>query len=155
MSESESDIYRIALREAREGMREGGIPIGSALARGAKLLAAGRNRRVQGSDPTAHAEIDCLRNAGRLRDYSDLTLYTTLAPCFLCSGAVVLFGIPRVVIGERESYDASGPFSFLAQHGVQLELLDDPGARGLMERFIHEQPRLWAEDIGHSAGRPD
>ena len=150
----DTDIYEIALDEARLGSSEGGIPIGSALARGGVLIAAGHNNRVQSSDPTAHAEIDCLRNAGRVGVYSDLTLFSTLAPCYLCSGAIVLFGIPRVVIGERDSYDASGPLAFLATHGVEIEIRDDPEARALMREFILAQPALWAEDIGQITERP-
>jgi creatinine deaminase len=146
------DIYEIALEEARKGLREDGIPIGAALARGDTLIASGHNQRVQRSDPTAHAEIDCLRSAGRLHAYDALTLFTTLAPCYLCSGAVVLFGIPRVVVGEQQSYDASGSIAFLRAHGVEVKVLEDERARALMVDFIKTKPDLWAEDIGHSSG---
>lgn len=135
-------------------MQEGGIPIGAALACGDTLIASGHNQRVQRSDPTAHAEIDCLRNAGRLHTYDDLTLFTTLAPCYLCSGAVVLFGIPRVVIGEQQSYDASGSLAFLRAHGIEVRVLEDERARVLMVKFTNAKPDLWAEDIGHSPGAP-
>jgi creatinine deaminase len=146
------DIYEIALEEARRGMEEGGIPIGSALARGGQVLGRGRNRRVQSGDPTAHAEIDCLRNAGRLSSYSDLTLYTTLAPCFLCSGAIMLFGIRDVVVGENITFDGQGSQDLLCEHGIRLHLREDPIARGLMEAFIDLQPEVWREDIGAGPG---
>jgi creatinine deaminase len=154
MVSGEHDIYEAALGEARRGMQEGGIPIGAALARGDQLLASGRNRRIQNGDPTAHAEIDCLRNAGRLRSYADLTLYTTLAPCFLCSGAIILFGIFDVVIGESTTFDGEGSQDLLLEHGVRLQLREDPSARALMQEFIAREPEIWHEDIGE-ASDPD
>jgi cytosine/creatinine deaminase len=140
--------YRVALEEAVTGLNEGGIPIGASLTRRGELLGAGHNRRVQNADPTAHAEIDCLRAVGPLDSYGDTTLYTTLAPCFLCSGAVVLFGIPRVVVGDTTVYDGEGSLELLAQHGVELTYLADDDAREILERFITNNRRAWLEDIG-------
>lgn len=137
--------YRAALQAARRGEAEGGVPIGSSLADATGLLAAGHNRRVQDSDPTAHAEIDALRAAGRRSDYRQLTLYTTLAPCALCSGAIVQFKIPRVVIGEARSFP--GEIQWLRERGVQVEVLGDEHAENMMERFMREQPTVWNEDI--------
>ena len=141
--------YKAALDAARAGAAEGGVPIGSSLADSRGVIAAGHNRRVQQADPTAHAEIDALRAAGRRADYRDTTLYTTLAPCALCSGAIVQFEIPRVVIGEAENF--LGELDWLRQRGIQVLVLDDPEATGLMERFIREQPALWHEDIAEEA----
>lgn len=141
--------YKAALDAARTGAAEGGVPIGSSLTDARGVIAAGHNRRVQQVDPTAHAEIDALRAAGRRADYRDTTLYTTLAPCALCSGAIVQFKIPRVVIGEAENFP--GELDWLRQRGIQVLVLDDPEATGLMERFIREQPALWNEDIAEEA----
>lgn len=137
--------YEAALQAARTGAAEGGVPIGSSLAGAEGVIAAGHNRRVQQSDPTAHAEIDALRSAGRRTSYRDLTLYTTLAPCALCSGAIVLFKIPRVVVGEDHTF--GGEIAWLRECGVQVEVLQDERAQALMERFISEHPEIWNEDI--------
>jgi len=142
------EFYDVALREAQKSMAEGGIPIGAALVSGTSVLGSGHNLRVQEGDPTAHAEISCLRNAGRTRDYADCTLYTTLTPCHLCTGAILLFGIPRVVIGETTTFDGEGTLELLRSHSVDVQILDDQRARDLMKTFIAEQPHLWAEDIG-------
>ena len=140
--------YRAALEQARLGQREGGgIPIGAALARREEVLGAGRNRRIQSGDPTAHAEIDCLRDAGRLRTYSDLTLYTTLTPCFLCMGAVVLFQLGEVVIGDETTFDGQGSMALLRDRGVSVTLLDDEEARSLLRQFIADHPDVWGR--GH------
>lgn len=138
--------FDAALSAARTGAAEGGVPIGSALVRGTELLASGYNRRVQQGDPMAHAEIDCFRAAGRRTDYGRLTLYSTLAPCALCSGAIVQFGIRRVVVGEAESFP--GELQWLQSRGVEVIVLNDPHARQLMQEFIRTQPALWNEDIG-------
>jgi len=143
------DGYRLALEEARAGAAEGGIPIGASLLLGGTLLGRGRNLRVQRGDPTAHAEIACLRDAGRLRSYAGTTLYTTLAPCFLCAGAILLFGIPRVAIGETRTFDGEGSLQLLSAHGVELVELEDEQARSLLESFVSRNPELWSEDIGH------
>ncbi|HEU5314807.1 MAG TPA: nucleoside deaminase [Chloroflexota bacterium] len=135
-----------ALEEARRGLAEGGIPIGSVLVRDGEIIGRGHNRRVQLGDPMAHAEIDCLRRAGRQRTYRDTVLYSTLSPCFLCSGAVVQFGLPRVVVGEARTFP--GAPDFLRQHGVQVIDLDDAECVSLMTHFISQNPDLWNEDIG-------
>lgn len=135
-----------ALEEARLGLREKGIPIGSVLVRDGKIVGRGHNRRVQEGDPTAHAEIDCLRKAGRLGRYAGTTLYSTLMPCYLCSGAIVQFGIKKVVAGESGNF--AGAPDFLKLHGVEVTDLGDEECAGLMSKFIRENPALWNEDIG-------
>jgi len=135
-----------AIAEARKGRAEGGIPIGSALVRDGELVAVGHNKRVQEGDPVTHAEIDCLRNAGRLGKFHDTTLYSTLMPCYLCAGAVVQFGIKKVIVGESRTFP--GALDFMRQHGVEVIDLDLPECVELMETFIREEPVLWNEDIG-------
>lgn len=137
-----------ALEEARQGLEEGGIPIGSVLVLDGRIVGRGHNRRVQRESAVLHAEMDCLENAGRLKaaDYQRSTLYSTLSPCDMCSGAVLLYGIPRVVVGENRTF--RGPESYLRSRGVELILADDPECRELMERFIAGNPGLWNEDIG-------
>lgn len=142
-----------AIEEARKGLAEGGLPIGSVLVRGGKIIGRGHNRRVQLGLPMIHAEIDCLNNAGRQKTYRDTTLYSTLMPCFLCSGAAVQFGIPRVVIGESETFAGGrGPGgtspAFMRSHNIDLVDLDDDRCIEMMRRFIAEHPDLWNEDIG-------
>ena len=135
-----------AIAQARQSLSEGGIPIGSALAREGKLIAAGHNRRVQDGDPVTHAEIDCLRRAGRLGSFRDTVLYSTLMPCYLCSGAAVQFGIRKVVVGESRTFP--GAPEFMRSHGVEVVDLDLPECVELMTNFIAAQPALWNEDIG-------
>lgn len=135
-----------ALDEARKGYAEGGIPIGSVLVKDGKIIGRGHNRRVQQGDPMAHAEIDCLRQAGRVGSYAGTVLYSTLMPCYLCSGAVVQFGIKKVFAGESQTFPG-GP-EFMRSHGVEVEDLADPECVALMRRFIAEKPALWDEDIG-------
>jgi cytosine deaminase len=135
-----------AIEEARQGMKEGGLPIGSVLVRNGQIIARGHNRRVQHGDPMAHAEIDCLTKAGRQKTYKDTVLYSTLMPCYLCSGAVVQFGIPKVVAGESVTFKG-GP-EFLRGHGVEVVDVADPTCIGLMTDFIKAHPELWNEDIG-------
>jgi len=135
-----------ALAEAEQGQAEGGIPIGSVLVRGDRVLGRGRNKRVQQDDPVLHAEIDCLRNAGRVGYYGDTTLYSTLMPCYLCSGAVVQFGIKRVIVGEADTFP--GAPEFLREHGVTVVNLDLAECKQLMAAFIRDNPTLWNEDIG-------
>lgn len=139
---------RIAVEQARAGLAEGGIPIGAALAVDGELLGAGRNRRVQLGSVIRHGETDCLENAGRQRAdvYRRSTLYTTLSPCYLCAGAVLLYGIPRVVIGENRTFEASE--ELLRSHGVDVVVLDRPECVQLMTEFIATHPELWHEDIG-------
>ena len=137
-----------AIAQARRGAAEGGIPIGSVLVVGGAIVGEGRNRRVQQSSAIRHAEMDCLENAGRLRatDYRRAVLYSTLSPCDMCSGASLLFGIPRIVIGENRTF--RGPEDYLRRRGVELEIVDNPECRALMKAFIAQNPDLWDEDIG-------
>ncbi|MBN1166389.1 MAG: nucleoside deaminase [Methanospirillaceae archaeon] len=135
-----------AIREAELGRSEGGIPIGSVLVRGGQIIGHGHNRRVQQDNPMIHAEIDCLMNAGRMRSYRDCILYSTLMPCFLCAGAIVQFGIRRVVVGESRTF--LGAREFLVSHGVRVTDHDDERCAGMMNAFISENPDLWNEDIG-------
>ncbi|MET8970076.1 nucleoside deaminase [Streptomyces hydrogenans] len=136
-----------ALDEARAGLREGGIPIGAALYGGdGVLLGRGRNRRVQDGDPATHAETAAFRDAGRQRSYRGTTMVTTLSPCWYCSGLVRQFGISRVVVGEARTFH--GGHDWLAEHGVEVVVLDDPACAALMREFIDAHPALWNEDIG-------
>ena len=137
-----------AIAEAKQGRGEGGIPIGSVLVIDDRIVGRGHNRRVQSRSAVLHAEMDCLENAGRLRaeDYRRATLYSTLSPCDMCSGATLLYGIPRVVIGENRTF--RGPEDYLRSRGVQLEIVDDPTCVQLMRDFIDQHPELWNEDIG-------
>jgi cytosine deaminase len=139
-----------ALAQAEKSYQEGGLPIGAAMAEDGQVIARGHNRRVQDGDPIAHGEMDCLRRAGRRSRYDRITLYTTLSPCMMCSGTILQFGIPRVVVGEAQNFP--GNPDFLRRHGVEVVLLDDPRCIALMERFIRERPELWDEDI---AGREE
>lgn len=135
-----------AIAEARKGLAEGGIPIGSVLVRDGRVIARGHNRRVQEGNPMKHAEIDCLINAGRVGSYRDTVLYSTLMPCYLCAGAVVQFGIPTVIVGEARTFP--GAEKFMKEHGVQITNLDLDECVQLMTDFIARNPRLWNEDIG-------
>jgi cytosine deaminase len=144
-SEEDRAFMRLALEEAQQGFDEGGVPVGSVLVEGGRLVARGRNRRIQEGDPIAHGEMDCLRRAGRRPHYRGTVLYTTLSPCMMCTGTILQFGIPRVVVGERQNF--AGNCNFLAERGVTVALLDDPACIALMTRFIRERPELWNEDI--------
>jgi len=139
-------FMQAAIAQARKSRSEGGIPIGSALARGGELIAVGHNKRVQDSDPVTHAEIDCLRNAGRLGSFRDTVLYSTLMPCYLCAGAVVQFGIKKVIVGESRTF--AGAVDLMRSHGVDVLDLDLPECVEMMQQFIAENPVLWNEDIG-------
>ena len=144
------DWLAVAVAEARQGLAEGGIPIGAALvAADGTVLGRGHNRRVQDDDPSAHGETSAFRDAGRQRTYAGTTMVTTLSPCWYCSGLVRQFGISRVVIGEATTF--FGGHEWLAEHGVEILLLDDPECVDLMERFIADHPELWFEDIGLEA----
>ena len=145
LSEADEKFLRIAYEEAKGGYDEGGCPIGSVLARGDVLVSQGRNQRVQKGDPIAHGEMDALRKAGRQKTYKDTTLYTSLSPCMMCTGTIVQFGIPRVVIGENTTF--GGNEDFLRSKGVEVIVADDPDCIALMTRFIEEKPELWNEDI--------
>jgi creatinine deaminase len=140
------EFMKAAIDEARKGLAEGGIPIGSVLVKGGRIIGRGHNKRVQDGDPTAHAEIDCLRNAGRVGSYTGSILYSTLMPCYYCSGAVVQFGIKKVIAGESETF--AGGREFMEQHGVEVIDLDLAECKKLMKDFIAANPRLWNEDIG-------
>jgi len=145
---SSDPFLRAAIAEARAGLSEGGIPIGSVLVIDGEIRGRGHNRRVQKGSPTLHAEMDCLENAGRLRatDYRRATLYSTLSPCDMCSGASLLYGIPRIVVGENRTF--RGPEDYLRSRGVTVEILDDAECVRLMRDFIAAKPELWNEDIG-------
>ena len=140
------EMMALALGQARVGLEAGGVPVGAVLAAHGQLVAAGHNERVQRGDPVAHGEIACLRNAGRRPSYADTTLYTTLSPCQLCTGAILLFQIPRVVVGEAQTY--LGDLGFLTDRGVEIVLLDDEGCVAVMAEFQQRYPQVWSEDIG-------
>ena len=142
------EFMAAALEEARQGLAEGGIPIGSVLVLDGKIVGRGHNRRVQKGSPTLHAEMDCLENAGRLkaRDYQRAVLYSTLSPCDMCSGTVLLYKIPRVIIGENKTFQ--GPEDYVRSRGVELVILNLAECISLMETFIAAHPELWNEDIG-------
>ena len=145
----EKDQYMaIALEEAYKGYKEGGIPIGSVLVYREKVIGRGHNRRVQHGSVVLHGEMDALENAGRQSAsvYRNCTIYTTLSPCSMCSGAILLYGIPRVVIGENRTF--MGEEGLLRSRGVEVMVIDDPGCYDLMQQFIRENPALWNEDIG-------
>lgn len=142
------EFMKEALKEAELGLAEGGIPIGSVLVIDGKIVGRGHNRRVQKGSAVLHAEMDCLENAGRLKasDYKQAVLYSTLSPCDMCSGAALLYKIPKIVIGENKTFQ--GPEDYVRSRGVELEILNDPACISLMENFIESRPELWNEDIG-------
>ena len=149
--QTDREMMALALQQARISLDAGGVPVGAVLAaggasQGRELIAAGHNERVQRGDPVAHGEIACLRNAGRRPSYLDTTLYTTLSPCQMCTGAILLFQIPRVVVGEAQTYP--GDLAFLADRGVEVVLLDDEGCMAAMQEFQTRYPQIWSEDIG-------
>ena len=146
MNKPQDAFLAEAIKEARQGLAEGGIPIGSVLVRDGIILGRGHNQRVQKDDPMTHAETDCLRNAGRIGNYRGTTLYSTLMPCYMCAGTVVQFGIKRVVAGESKTF--SGAPEFMRAHGVEVIDLSDPECISMMESFIAANPALWNEDIG-------
>jgi cytosine deaminase len=137
-----------AIKEAETGLSEGGVPIGSVVVHSGQIVGRGHNRRVQSGSAILHAEMDALERTGRkpAAFYRECTLYTTLSPCSMCSGAIVLYKIPRVVIGENQSF--LGEEKWLADHGVQLEVMQDMRCIELMREFMQKHPQLWAEDIG-------
>ncbi|WP_219417234.1 nucleoside deaminase [Pseudonocardia nigra] len=145
------DFMKHAIDQARTGLQEGGIPIGAALVHDGAVLAVGRNRRVQLGSAIRHGETDCIENAGRLpaRTYHASTLYTTLSPCFMCAGTALLYGIPRIVIGENRTFEASE--DLLRRHGVEVVVLDLQECKDLMDELIAAAPQLWNEDIGVEA----
>jgi cytosine/creatinine deaminase len=140
-------LLQAALEEAKTGLREGGLPIGSALVdRDSRIVARGHNLRVQSGDPTAHAETVCIRNAGRRRDWTELTLVSTLSPCIMCTGTALLYRIPRIIVGENRNF--LGAEDLFRQHGVNLLVVNDPDCIQLMAEFVRLHPDLWNEDIG-------
>jgi cytosine/creatinine deaminase len=144
--QNDREMMTLALGQARASLEAGGVPVGAVLAIGGQVVAAGHNERVQQGDPVAHGEISCLRNAGRRASYAGTTVYTTLSPCPMCSGALLLFQIPRVVVGEAQTYE--GDLGFLAGRGVEVVLLDDPDCVAVMREFQQHYPQVWSEDIG-------
>jgi len=144
--EADHEMMAVALGQARESLAGGGVPVGAVLAASGQVIAAGHNERVQRGDPVAHGEISCLRNAGRRPSYADTTLYTTLSPCQMCTGAILLFQIPRVVVGEASTF--AGDLGFLTDRGVEIVLLDDEGCMAAMREFQERYPEVWSEDIG-------
>ena len=137
--------YEAAFEQADTGLSEGGVPVGSSIVRNGEVIASGRNRRVQEGDPIAHGEMNALRLAGRQPTYRDVTLHTTLAPCMMCTGTIIQFKIPRIVVGEAQTFP--GNFDVLAEAGVEILLLDHGPSIDLMTRFQTEYPEVWAEDI--------
>src|ERR1700684_1750761 len=140
------EMMALALQQARASLDAGGVPVGAVLAAGGEVIAAGHNERGQEGDPGARGEVSALRNAGRLASSADTTLYTTLSPCQMCTGAILLFQIPRVVVGEARTFE--GDLDFLRSRGVEITLLDDPGCVAAMEEFQTRYPQVWSEDIG-------
>jgi cytosine deaminase len=140
-------MLQVALGEARKGLAEGGIPIGAAVfAADGRLLGAGHNRRVQHGDPSAHGETDAFRNAGRQRSYRGMTMVTTLAPCWYCSGLIRQFGFQRVIVGESETF--RGGIDWLRENGVEVVDLDSAACKAVLAEFIAAHPEIWNEDIG-------
>jgi cytosine deaminase len=142
------EFLKAAIEEAKKGLAEGGIPIGSVLVVEGRIIGRGHNRRVQKQSAVLHAEMDCLENAGRLKasEYRRSTLYSTLSPCDMCSGALLLYGIPKLVVGENRTFQ--GPENYVRSRGVEILIADNEECRRLMENFIEEHPQLWNEDIG-------
>jgi cytosine deaminase len=140
------DMMALALQQARISLEAGGVAVGAVLAANGQVVAAGHNERVQRGDPVAHGEISCLRNAGRRASYLGTTLYTTLSPCQMCTGAILLFQIPRVVVGEAQTF--AGDLDFLVGRGVEVVLLEDPACVAAMQEFQQRYPQVWSEDIG-------
>ena len=148
LTATDRKFLRIAYDEAKTGYDEGGCPIGSVLAEGDRLVSRGRNQRVQGGDPIAHGEMDALRKAGRQKSYRQMTLYTSLSPCMMCTGTIIQFGIPRVIVGENRNF--GGNEALLRERGVEVIIADDQDCVALMARFIKEKPALWNEDIAEA-----
>lgn len=148
MEQTDKFFMNEAVLEAKKGLEEGGIPIGSILVVDGKIIGKGHNKRIQKSSVTLHGEMDCLENAGRLTNdvYSKATIYTTLSPCSMCSGAILLYKIKKVVIGENENF--FGEEKLLIERGVQVLVLRDEECKKMMGQFISEKPKLWNEDIG-------
>jgi len=144
-----------AQKEAQESLNDGGIPVGAVLVKNGEIIGRGHNKRVQLESTIFHAEMECLENAGRMKadDYKNCTLYTTLSPCAMCSGAIILYNIPRVVMGENENF--KGPEEYLMDHGVRLVNLNLDSCKVMLEDFIYNHPKLWGEDIGYIDPNPE
>ena len=140
------EFMQLAIQEAKDGLAEGGIPIGSVLIKDGKLVAQGRNKRVQEDNPILHGEMDCLNNAGRVGSFKNTVIYSTLMPCYMCAGTIVQFKIPKVIVGESKTFD--GAREFMESHGVEVVDLENPECISMMENFIENNPKLWNEDIG-------
>ncbi len=138
-------FMKLAFEQALKGYNEGGVPVGAVMVEDGNVIASGHNRRVQDNNPVAHGEMDCIRAEGRRSRYDNVTLYTTLAPCMMCSGAIVQFGIKKVVIGENKNFRGNIPF--LKDNAVDVVLMEDDNCIQLMAKFIAEQPELWNNDI--------
>ncbi len=158
MRENDLALHRRFMKEALEQARisfkdEGGIPVGAVMVRAGQVIARGHNNRVQKGSPILHGETDCIQNLGRQKTYRDITLYTTLSPCMMCSGTIVQFGIPRIVVGQKAvDWPADKPFTgnveFLRQRGVEVVLLEDAACKALFDEFLRKNPEVWLEDIG-------
>ena len=135
-----------AVDQARKSFNEGGIPIGSVLVKGGKIVGKGHNKRIQEDNPILHGEMDCLHNAGRIGSYRDCVLYSTLMPCYMCAGTIVQFNIPKVVVGDSQTF--KGAQEFMESHGVEIVKLDYCETMDMMEAFIIKNPKIWNEDIG-------
>jgi creatinine deaminase len=146
-------VFEAAYQAAQKSLREGGIPIGAALARAGQVIASGHNERVQRGDPIAHGEMSALRAAGRQANYRDTVLYTTLAPCAMCTGTIIQFKIPKVVVGEAETFP--GEFDLLRSRGVEVVVLDDQRCVDMMRDFQRDHAELWAEDIAEEVDIPE
>jgi cytosine deaminase len=151
LTEDDKKYLALALEQAQIGWDEGGVPIGSVLVADGKVLAVGRNRRVQKNSAILHGETDCIENAGRLpaEVYRNATLYTTLSPCYMCAGTATLYDIPRIVIGENENFEASE--AWLKSMGKEVIVANDEDCKALMKKMLKERPEIWAEDIGEPA----
>jgi cytosine/creatinine deaminase len=145
-TDKDREFLNAALAEAEKGLAEGGIPIGSVLVRDGKIIGRGHNQRVQQGDAILHGEMDCMRNAGRQRTYADTVIYTTLSPCMMCTGTIIQFAIPRVVVGESTNF--KGYQDVLSMAGVQVLDMADTQCEAMMGKFIKDHPELWNEDIG-------
>lgn len=139
------EFMKMAIAEARQGLQEGGIPIGSVLVKGGQVLARGHNKRVQENNPILHGEMDCLNNAGRVGSYRDTVIYSTLMPCYMCAGTIVQFKIPKIIVGESQTFN--GARAFMEEHGVEVIDLNLPACIEMMQQFIREKPEIWFEDI--------
>lgn len=139
------EFMKMAIAEAQQGLAEGGIPIGSVLVKDGRLVAQGHNKRVQENNPILHGEMDCLNNAGRIGSYRHTVIYSTLMPCYMCAGTIVQFKIPKVIVGEAQTF--SGARTFMEAHGVEVIDLNLPECVEMMQQFIREKPNLWFEDI--------